>query len=275
MRRYAYPNESFLPTGLRTTVEASTNRVDFGASGITGDQITVALWVRRNATVGTNRPFWLLGDNTASTAGSMTLRQQTTDQLRLLIPQSTTLLDFTTSNFFATTLLPAFVAFTYDSSASVRAHIYQGTRERFVEECAYSASISGAGTHSTSAALSSGIFAAPGASSPLMDIFWVGEWNRILSLAELADVQFAPRRLHPQQILSAVTDKRATVLDESGFAHHGTPTNDGTNPMQSVAGLGYLMPPTKRLWWDLGNGSAATATLFRRSLTTRTGSRAA
>lgn len=273
MRRFD-PNESLLPVGLRSPVSGAINRLDFGTIGVTADQITVGMWCRRIGTVGGNFPLWQLGDGNASNAGGIVLRQQTSDQLRLLIAQ-TSLLDFTVNNFFGTLFLPVFIAFSYDVNATVRAHVYQGTQSCFVEECAYGTANSGSGTRSTSASVAWGIFGTAGASAaPLFDVFWTGAWSRVLSRDELEEVQFVPRRRRSQQIHSLIPDKRALCLDESGYAHHGTPSNDATNPMQATSGLGYLTPLNRRMWWDVGS-SVVSSNHFRRSLTTRTGSRAA
>lgn len=259
---------SVLPAGMLLNI--GTMSVSTPALGITFSQVTLCAWLRRQGTSGANSPIFVSTDNIVTNSGSWVIRQQTDDTLRFLAHQGTTTAIYRVSDhdFTGPVKQESFLAVTYDDTGTPRFRVYTATKaSRHIRECSYAEATAGSGTHGSSAAGQFWIGNTGVNNTGVTDVMWVGIYNRVITnLDELDDIRRRPRLTRALQVLGLVPDTRSVCVDESGHGFHGTPNNSPAQArgadLRTIRGVSRKTP-------------AASAATFRRSLTIRTGSRAA
>lgn len=120
-----------------------------------------------------------------------------------------------------------FLAFTYDSGATPKGHIYYGTTSNIATERA-ATQTNGTGTKSPDNPNSLYVSSNAGASASVIgQISFFGMWNRVLNLQEIQDQQFSPHVTNGCVVMHFYTgspNNTSPVQDLSGKGNTGTPT---------------------------------------------------
>ena len=221
---------------------ATSDRVNYG-SGASMDDLTshtVTMWVYLDSYVDGKTMFGKRANSPVSSFknrfGLETNATDTNGGLRVAFSQSTSGLTYRTGNAGITAGKWWFLAYTYDSGATPRVHIYRGDLSTIVTETTYATAADGSGTYSTDASQSVIVGNTLNVAGAFADSFPgkisnVAYYNKVLSLAEIRMQQFRPH-VTPNTVLFSYLGFTGTGTqpDWSGHQNAGTVTGATTTP---------------------------------------------